>query len=56
MKKEWALLKAFFHWIICGDTIIRNSGKSGEWMPVTKIFCGKCGKVFYELKTKQHEK
>jgi len=46
--KQLALFKAFIHWITCGNTIIQNKGKADEWMPVTKIYCDKCGKTFYK--------
>jgi len=47
--KEIALLKAIWHCIWCGlaDVNIERSEKANEWIPVTKISCDKCGKVFY---------
>lgn len=47
--KTIALFKAFLHWIKCGgNTIIRNSGNfQTQNLPVTKIYCEDCGKVFY---------
>jgi len=47
--KAVAMFRAFFHWTSCGETIIQHQGKANEWLPVTKIYCDRCGKVFYSL-------
>lgn len=48
--KTIALFKSFLHWIKCGgDTVIKNSGPyQSKYLPVTKIYCDRCDKVFYE--------
>ncbi len=53
MRKYLGLAHSFWHFIAnmirCGDaTIIQHVGKMGESIPVTKIYCEACGKVFYE--------
>lgn len=51
--KYTKLFKAIWHSIFCGfsDIVIEHEGKANEWIPVTKIYCEKCEKIFYKIET-----